>query len=53
MSFRIQTVAGNSDRITLDHIALTLRLHEHEYLVLSLTALANQMAWYKLAEADL
>jgi hypothetical protein len=45
-------VAGNSARITLDHTSLTLRLHELEYLVLNLTALANQMARYKLAEAD-
>jgi hypothetical protein len=50
MSFRMQTVAGNSARITLDHKSLTLRLRELEYLVLNLTALANQMARYKLAE---
>ena len=41
MSFRMQTDAGNSARITLDYTSLTLRLHEIEYLVLNLTALAN------------
>jgi hypothetical protein len=53
MSFRMQTVPGNSGRITLDHTSLTLRPHELEYVVLNLTALANQMARYQLAEADL
>jgi hypothetical protein len=52
MSFRIQTVAENSARITVDHTTLTLRLHELEYLVLNLTTLANQMTRYELAEAD-
>jgi hypothetical protein len=52
MSFRMQTVAGNSARITLDNTSLTLRLHELEYLVLKFSALANQMARHKLAEAD-
>ena len=48
----MQNVAGNSARITLDHTSLILRLHEREYLVLNLTALANQMLQYKLAVAD-
>ena len=52
MSFRMQTVAEISARIALDHTSLTLRLHELEYLVLNLTTLPNQMARYKLAEAD-
>ena len=52
MSFRMQTVAGNSTRISLDHTSLTLRLHELEYLMLNFTALANQMVRYKLAETD-
>jgi hypothetical protein len=52
MSFRMQTVAENSVKITLNHASLTLRLHELKYLVLNLTTLVNQIAWYKLAEAD-
>ena len=52
MSFRMQSVAENLARIVLDHMSITLRLHELEYLVLNLTTLANQMAWYRLAEAD-
>lgn len=52
MSFRMQTVAKNSARIALDHKSTTLRLHELEYLVLNRTTIANQMAWYYLAEAD-
>jgi hypothetical protein len=53
MSFRVQTVAGISARITLHHTSLPLMLYELEYLLLNLTALANQMARYKLAEADI
>ena len=48
----MQTVAGQSARIAFDHTSLTLSLHELEYLVLNLTAVADQMAWYKVAEAD-
>ena len=52
MSYRMQTVAGNSARITLDHTSLRLRLHELEYIELNITALVNQMARYKLVESD-
>ena len=48
----MQTVAENSAKIVLDHTSITLRLHELKYLLLNLTTLANQMARYKLAEAD-
>jgi hypothetical protein len=50
--FRIQTVAENSARIALDRSSVSLRLPELEYLLLNLTTLANQLARYKLAEAD-
>jgi hypothetical protein len=52
MSFRMQTVAENSAKIVFEHTSITLRLHELQYLVLNLTTLANQVAWYKLAKAD-
>jgi len=48
----MQTVAENSARIVLDLTSITLRLHDLEYIVLNLTTLANQMARYRLAEAD-
>jgi hypothetical protein len=52
MSFRMQTVAEISAKIVLDHTSVTLRLHELQYLVLNLTTLANQVARFKLAAAD-
>jgi hypothetical protein len=52
MTFRMQTIAENSARIALDRTTITLRLPELEYLLLNLSTLANQLAWYKLAEAD-
>ena len=52
MSLRMQTVGENSATIVLDPTSITLRLHELEYLVLNLATLANQMARYRLAEAD-
>ena len=52
MSFRIQTVAEYSAMIVLDKTSITLRIHELEYLVLNLTTVANQMARYRLREAD-
>jgi hypothetical protein len=53
MSLRIQTIAQNSARFALDHTSVTFRLPELEYLLLNLSALANQLARYKLAKADL
>jgi hypothetical protein len=44
MSFRMQTVVGNSARIILDHTSLSLRLNELEYLVLNPTFVANHGA---------
>ena len=52
MAFRMRTVAENSASIALDHMSITLNLHELEYLLLNLTSLANQMTRYILAEAD-
>jgi hypothetical protein len=52
MSFRMQTVAENFVRIALDRTSVTLSLPELEYLLLNLTTLKNQLARYKLAEAD-
>jgi argininosuccinate lyase len=52
MSFRMQTVVENPARIALDRIFITLRLPELEYLLLNLTALANQLALFTTAEAD-
>ena len=53
MSLRMQTVAENSSRITLDCTFVILRLPKLEYLVLNLTALAIQLARYQLAESDM
>jgi hypothetical protein len=52
VSFRMQTDANNSANVIFDHASITLTLPELEYLVRNLTTLANQLAWYKLAEAD-
>jgi hypothetical protein len=50
MSFRMQTVAKNSARISIDRASTILKLPELEYLPINLTTLANQLARYKLAE---
>jgi hypothetical protein len=52
MSFRMKTVAENSARISIDRTSITLILPKIEYLLINLTALANQLAQYRLAEAD-
>jgi hypothetical protein len=52
LSFRVQTAAKNSTRVNFDGASNTLKLHELEYLMRNLTTLANQLARYKLAEAD-
>lgn len=41
-----------SARIALDRTSVTTSLPELEYLLLNLTAQANQLARYKMAEAD-
>jgi hypothetical protein len=48
----MQTVVEISARIALDRTAIALRLPDLEYLLLNLTALANQLAPFKMAEAD-
>jgi hypothetical protein len=48
----MQTAANNYAKVIFDHSSITLRLPELEYLVRNLTTLANQLARYKLAEAD-
>lgn len=48
----MQTVAENFVRIALDRTSVTLSVPELEYLLLNLTTLTNQLARYKLAEAD-
>ena len=52
MSFRVQTLTEYSARIALDRTAITLKLPKLEYMLLSLTMLANQLARYKLPEAN-
>jgi hypothetical protein len=52
VSFRMQTAANNSARVIFDHASITFRLPELEYLVRNLTTLANQLARYKLSEAN-
>jgi hypothetical protein len=52
LSFRVQTAANNSARVTFDRASITLKLQELEYIMRNLTTLANQLARYKLAEAD-
>jgi len=42
--FRMQTVAESSTRTALDQTSVTLRLLELQYLLLNLTALANNLA---------
>jgi hypothetical protein len=49
----MQTAANNSAKVIFDHTCITLRLLELEYLVRNITTLANQLARYKLAEADM
>ena len=44
MSFRMQTLAESFARISIDRASITPKLHENEYLLLSLTTLANQLA---------
>jgi hypothetical protein len=48
----MQTAANNSSKVIFDRASITLTLPELEYLVRNLTTLANQLARYKLAEAD-
>jgi len=50
--FRMQTFAENAARIAFDRTSATLKLLELQYLMLNLTALSNQLARYKLVEAD-
>jgi hypothetical protein len=50
LSFRVQTAANNSTMVVFDRASI--KLHELEYLMRNLTTLANQLARYKLAEAD-
>jgi hypothetical protein len=52
VSFLVQTATNNSAKVIFDHAFITLTLPELEYLVRNLTTLANQLARYKLAEAD-
>jgi len=52
MSFWMQTVAEKAAIIAFDRTSVTLNVPEFEYLMLNLTALSNQLARYKLAEAD-
>jgi hypothetical protein len=52
MSFRMQTLTEYSARIALDRTCITLKLPKLEYMLLSLTTLANQLARYKLPEAN-
>ena len=53
MSFRVQTLTEYSARIALDRTPITLKLPKLEYMLLSVTMLANQLARYKLPEANL
>jgi argininosuccinate lyase len=48
----MQTAANNSAKFIFDRASITLKLHELEYLMWNLTTLANRLARYKLAEAD-
>ena len=49
----METFAENSAKIALYWTFVTLRLPELEYLLFNLTALANQLGRYKLAEANI
>jgi hypothetical protein len=46
------TVMENSARIALDPTSITLGLPVLEYLLLNLTALANQLVRFKMAETE-
>jgi hypothetical protein len=48
----VKTAANNPARVVFDRAYITLKLHELEYLMRNLNTLANQVARYKLAEAD-
>jgi len=48
----MQTVAENSARIAIEPASINLKLPELDYLMLNLTAMANQLARYRLAEND-
>jgi hypothetical protein len=48
----MHTVAENTATIAINRTFVTIKLPELEYLMQNLTALANQLAWYKLAETD-
>jgi hypothetical protein len=48
----MQTVAENSAKISLNWTSITLRLPKLKYLLLNLTAVANHLVRYKLAEYD-
>jgi hypothetical protein len=52
LSFRVQTAANNSARVIFERASITLKLYELEYLMRNLPTLANQLARYKLSEAD-
>ena len=50
--FRVQTVPENAARVAFDRTSVTFKLPKFEYVILNFTELSNQLARYKLSEAD-